>query len=179
MFAQQVYKIIYRDLHMWITMKTLRVRDLMNTQVITVKPTDTLRQAIIKLAVDNVTGAPVVDNRNHVVGFISENDVLKLILEYQDLLTDGIESHNLLSVPMDGEITDDKVAEANRAISETKVGDIMARNVLYTTTDAEIVESLKVMMKLNVNRLPVLEQGVLVGTLSRSDIIFFIYKKKV
>ena len=35
------------------------------------------------------------------------------------------------------------------------------------------------MMKLGVGRLPVLEQGVLVGTISRSDIIFYIYKKKI
>ena len=38
-------------------MVQLRVRDLMTTQVITVKPTDTVRQAVIKMALDNVTGS--------------------------------------------------------------------------------------------------------------------------
>ena len=38
---------------------------------------------------------------------------------------------------------------------------------------------LRMMMKMDVNRLPVLEQGILVGTVSRSDVIFAIYKKKV
>ena len=60
-----------------------------------------------------------------------------------------------------------------------KVEDIMVRSTLYTTPDAEIVEALRMMMKMDVNRLPVLEQGILVGTVSRSDVIFAIYKKKV
>ncbi len=160
-------------------MKALRVRDLMTTQVVTVRPTDTLRQATIKFAVDNITGAPVVDNRNHIVGMITENDVLELILKYQEKLQSDTTFHNLLAIPMDGEIADEKVAQANKAISDMTVETIMTRSILTTTPDAEIVEALKVMMKLNVNRIPVLEQGVLVGTISRSDIIFYIYKKKV
>ncbi|MDY0225170.1 MAG: CBS domain-containing protein [Candidatus Methanomethylophilaceae archaeon] len=160
-------------------MKALRVRDLMTTQVVTVRPTDTLRQATIKFAVDNITGAPVVDNRNHIVGMITENDVLELILKYQEKLQSDTTFHNLLAIPMDGEIADEKVAQANKAISDMTVETIMTRSILTTTPDAEIVEALKVMMKLNVNRIPVLEQGILVGTISRSDIIFYIYKKKV
>lgn len=160
-------------------MKELRVRDLMTTQVLTVKPTDTIKRATIKFAVDNVTGAPVVDNRNHVIGMITENDILGLILKYQDKLDREMNPNSLLSIPMDGESSDPGIAEANRAISEMKVEDIMVRSVLSTSPDEKIVQALKKMMQLNVNRVPVLEQGVLVGILSRSDIIFYIYKKKV
>ena len=160
-------------------MNELRVRDLMTTQVVTVKPTDTLRRATIKFAVDNVTGAPVVDNRSHILGIITENDILGLILKYQDELDKNSDHHSLLSRPMDGDISDELVATASKSISEMKVEDIMTRSVLTTTPDAEIIEALKNMMRLNVNRLPVLEKGVLVGTISRSDIIFYIYKKKV
>ena len=160
-------------------MVQLRVRDLMTTQVITVKPTDTVRQAVIKMALDNVTGAPVVDNRNHVLGVISQTDILQLILKYQDKLDEEIHSEHLLSQPMD---TDNKSADMtliNKEFSGMKVEDIMVRSTLYTTPDAEIVEALRMMMKMDVNRLPVLEQGILVGTVSRSDVIFAIYKKKV
>jgi CBS domain-containing protein len=161
-------------------MTELRVRDLMTTQVLTVKPTDTIKRATIKFAVDNSSGAPVVDNRNHVVGIITENDVLTLILKHQEKLDkDPNTNSSLLSLPMDGVTADEALTEANRAISEMKVEDLMTRTVLTTSPDEKIVEALKKMMKLNVNRLPVLEKGILVGTLSRSDIIFYIYKKKV
>ncbi|MCL2031733.1 MAG: CBS domain-containing protein [Methanomassiliicoccaceae archaeon] len=160
-------------------MTELRVRDLMTTQVLTVKPTDTIKRATIKFAVDNTTGATVVDNRNHVIGVITENDVLGLILRYQDKLDRDTSPHSLLSLPMDGVTADPALAEANRAISEMKVEELMTRTVLTTSPDEKIVEALKKMMQLNVNRLPVLEKGVLVGAISRSDIIFYIYKKKV
>jgi CBS domain-containing protein len=161
-------------------MKELRVRDLMTTQVLTVKPTDTVKRATIKFAVDNVTGAPVVDNRNHVIGLITEFDILSLIMKYQDKLDkDPTTTQSLLSLPMDGDVADPALAEANNAISEMKVEDIMTRSVLSTSPDEEIVGALEKMLKLNVNRLPVLEKGVLVGILSRSDIIFYIYKKKI
>ncbi len=158
-------------------MSQLRVRDLMTTEVITVRPTDTIRQAVIRMAIDNVTGAPVVDNRNHILGIVSQTDILKLILKYQDKL-DKEGSGHLLTAPMDVNGSIDAVNLANKAISEMKVEDLMVRSTLVTTPDAEIIEVLKTMMKLDVGRLPVLEQGVLVGTISRSDIIFYIYKKK-
>lgn len=158
-------------------MSQLRVRDLMTTEVITVKPTDTIRQAVIRMAIDNVTGAPVVDNRNHVLGIITQTDILKLILRYQDKLDKEGGGH-LLGVPMDVSGSPDAISSANKEISEMKVEDLMIHSTLFTTPDAEIIEVLRVMMKLDVGRLPVLEQGVLVGTISRSDIIFYIYKKK-
>jgi CBS domain-containing protein len=158
-------------------MSQLRVRDLMTTEVITVKPTDTIRQAVIRMAIDNVTGAPVVDNRNHVLGIITQTDILKLILRYQDKLDKEGGGH-LLGAPMDVTGSPDSISSANKEISEMKVEDLMIHSTLFTTPDAEIIEVLRVMMKLDVGRLPVLEQGILVGTISRSDIIFYIYKKK-
>ena len=159
-------------------MSQLRVRDLMTTQVITVKPTDTVRQAVIRMAVDNVSGAPVVDNRNHVLGMVSQTDILKLILRYQDKLDEDEAGHHL-NTPLDTSASSQDVNIANKEISDKKVEDIMVKSTLVTTPDAEIIEALKVMMKLGVGRLPVLEQGVLVGTISRSDIIFYFYKKKI
>ncbi|MCQ2079187.1 MAG: CBS domain-containing protein [archaeon] len=150
----------------------------MTTQVITVRPTDTIRHAVIRMAVDNVTCAPVVDNRNHVLGILSQTDILKLILRYQEKL-DAEGAGHLLSAPMDTSASSEAMALAQKEISEMKVQDIMVRSTLCTTPDAEIIEALKAMMKLDVGHLPVLEQGVLVGTISRSDIIFYIYKKKI
>jgi len=160
-------------------MKELKVRDLMTTEVVKLNPTDTIKSATIKFALENVTGAPVVDRRNHVIGMISENDILHLILKYQDWLENDITHHDLLASHMDVESADDKVAEAVKKISEMTVEKVMTRTVLSTTPDGDIVRVLKDMMRMDVNRLPVLEKGILVGIISRSDIIFSIYKRKV
>ena len=41
------------------------------------------------------------------------------------------------------------------------------------------MEVLRSMIDMGINRLPVLEKGVVVGIITRGDIIFALYKKKV
>ncbi len=159
-------------------MSKLKVRDLMTTQVVTLKPDDTVKKAVIKFALDNISGAPVVDNRNHLLGILSENDILNLILEYQDKLGKENPDDIMLNYPMDSAMEDGKLKSISDEISNMVVSDIMKRTVLTTTPDTAIMEVLKAMIGMNVNRLPVIEKGVLVGIISRGDIIFALYKKK-
>jgi CBS domain-containing protein len=158
-------------------MTQLKVRDLMTTQVVTLKPGDTVKRATIKFAVDNISGAPVVDNRNHLVGILSEDDILNLIVRRQEKM--GAGGGKMLSYPMDSEIDNVALQDAADEVSNTKVEDIMTRSVLTTTPDAVIVDVLKAMLERKINRVPVLEKGVLVGIISRGDIVFHIYKRKV
>ena len=78
-----------------------------------------------------------------------------------------------------GHLTDKAIEAAPSGPSKKTVEDIMVRTLITTTPDARIIEVLKMMMQSDIGRVPVLEQGVLVGTVSRSDIIFALYKKKV
>lgn len=64
-------------------------------------------------------------------------------------------------------------------ISNKPVSEIMTRTVLTTSPDASIMEVLRSMIDMEVNRLPVLEKGVVVGIITRGDIIFALYKRKV
>ena len=83
-------------------MSKLKVRDLMTTQLVTLQPTDTVKKAAIKFAVDNISGAPVVDNRNHLLGILSENDILNTILKYQIALDDENHDSVILTYSMEG-----------------------------------------------------------------------------
>ncbi len=159
-------------------MSKLKVRDLMTTQVVTLKPDDTVKKAVIKFALDNVSGAPVVDNRNHLMGILSENDILGLILDYQDKLEEDNPDDVMLNYPMDSAMEDGKLKSISDEISNMVISDIMKRTVLTTSPDTTIMEVLRAMIEMKVNRLPVVEKGVLVGIISRGDIIFALYKKK-
>ena len=155
-------------------MSKLKVRDLMTTQVVTLKPEDTVKKAVIKFALDNVSGAPVVDNRNHLLGILSENDILGMLLKYQEELDEV-----MLNYPMDSGMEENSTLKSiSEEISNTSVSDIMTRTVLTTTPDTTIMEVLSAMLEMKVNRLPVVEKGVVVGIISRGDIIFALYKKK-
>ncbi|MDR0778294.1 MAG: CBS domain-containing protein [Methanomassiliicoccaceae archaeon] len=159
-------------------MVKLHVRDVMTTQVVTLKGTDTIKQATVQFALHNISGAPVVDEDKHLIGILSETDILELVMKYQNQLHIEHPSLYMLESPMDDAIGDEDLKKANDAISKTLVKDIMTRMILTTTPDAMIADITKEMIRLNINRVPVLEKGVLVGIISRGDIIFSIYKKK-
>ena len=161
-------------------MSKLKVRDLMTTQLVTLQPTDTVKKAAIKFAVDNISGAPVVDNRNHLLGILSENDILNTILKYQIALDDENHDSVNLTYSMDSPTeTDDILKKVSEEISNLEVSAIMTRTVLTTTPDTTIMEVLRAMIEMKVNRVPVVEKGVVIGIISRGDIIFALYKRKV
>ncbi len=151
----------------------------MTTQVITLLGNDTVKDATITLAVDNLSGAPVVDDDFHLVGILSECDILKLIVKFEDRLNIENPVLHLLAFPMDAKIEDPQLKAAAEKFSEMKVADLMIKDVITTTPDAEIVDVLRIMIEKDVNRIPVLEKGVLVGIVTRGDIIFSIYKRKI
>lgn len=161
-------------------MPKLKVRDLMTTDVVTLQPTDTVKKAAIKFAVDNISGAPVVDSRNHLLGILSENDILNLLYRYQVALDKDREGSVMLNNSLDSDSEDDDELKAiSKEISNLEISNIMVRTVLTTSPDASIMEVLKSMMEMEVNRVPVIEKGVVLGVISRADIIFALYKKKV
>jgi len=160
-------------------MTKLRVRDLMTTEVATLQPTDTIKRAAIKLGVENVSGAPVIDNKNHLLGFVSEVEILKLIDKYQARLDKEADGRSLLEYSMDAKAEpDENLKKIMDDISSTEISSVMIRSVMVTSPDAPIMEIMRTMLELGINRIPVLEKGVLVGIISRGDITFALYKKK-
>ena len=159
-------------------MGQFRVRDIMTTDLVTLSPNNTIREATIRLAVENISGAPVVDENYRMVGILSGNDILELIMKYDRKMGDDLEDH-MLSSYMDADVKDPKLKKVAEEISNTKVSDIMTRTVLSTTPDANIIDLLRSMINMDISRVPVLEKGVLIGIVSRADIIFSIYKKKI
>jgi CBS domain-containing protein len=53
------------------------VSDLMTTAVITMKPDDTLDAADAEMKLAGIRHIPVVDDRNHLVGILSDRDILR------------------------------------------------------------------------------------------------------
>lgn len=161
-------------------MSKMKVRDLMTTQVVTLKADETVKKAVLKFALDNISGAPVVDGRNHLLGILSENDILNMIMNYQIKLDDEKSDAEMLTYSMDSSNEpDEKLRRISEEISNKPVSELMTRTVLTTSPDATVMEVLRLMIEMKINRLPVLEQGVVVGIISRGDIIFALYKRKV
>lgn len=68
----------------------LSVKTVMNTNVITVTEDTSIYEALRLLSEKRISGMPVVDNNNSVVGILSEKDVLRILLD------DNVGSNNVV-----------------------------------------------------------------------------------
>jgi CBS domain-containing protein len=149
----------------------MKVKDAMNRDVITCKPGDSLSTLVDLFKNKHISGMPVVENEK-VVGIVSEIDLLKLFktpeVSEEMLLPSPFE---IIEMPIRSLIRYEEFKKALDDIRMKPVKDIMKKNVYSISPDSSLEDASSMMVKHRVNRLPVIENGKLIGILVRSDII--------
>lgn len=120
----------------------------MNTSVITIGPDEDILEAMRMMALNNITGLPVVNDDGALVGIITEKDILVLLCNNLD------------------------EAGADREVG--KVGDFMTRNIICFHPEDSLNDVAECLSTNNFRRVPILDKGKLVGILSRRDVIRYI-----
>ena len=140
----------------------LQIRDVMSRPALTVHPTTPLKEVARLLLEHRISGLPVVDSVGTVLGAVSEADLL--------LKEQGPEhvSHRHFARLL-GESAETRAHLAK--LDATTAGDAMSTPAITITGDRPIAEAAAVMSSRAVNRLPVVDDGVLVGVVSRADLI--------
>lgn len=139
----------------------MHVCDLMDSKVLTVRPESNLPEAYNYMLENNARGVCVVTSDGQIAGFISEGDLIRAT----------IPSATDIAI-YDTIITDKELPEQMvRNLRYTKVEDIMSSNIVTIGSDEPILNALALLHVHNLKRLPVLENGELVGTISRGDIL--------
>ncbi|VAV96627.1 CBS domain protein [hydrothermal vent metagenome] len=136
----------------------MHVLDAMTTDVLTIGPDDSLKGAARLMLARGVSGLPVIDVDNKLVGIVTEADFVRQEAER------SLHSRRRLLATVFGD------GDA-REHGET-VRDVMTASPLVVTADARIVEAARVMNERGVKRLPVVDsEGSLIGIISRADIV--------
>ncbi len=149
----------------------MNVREAMNTEVITCKPGDPVSKLAEMFKKHHISGMPVVENEK-VVGIVSETDMLRLF-KAPDVSSDMFlpSPFEIIEMPIRGLIRFEEFKKSFEDIHMKPVRDIMKKKVYSVSPDISLEEASGMMVKYDVNRLPVIENGKLVGILARSDII--------
>jgi CBS domain-containing protein len=129
----------------------------------TVSCEDTLEQAVKKFIDCRTSGLPVVDEEKHIVGFISDGDVLRYI-EKQDLRLDA----ELYSAVFPD--TENFTTKAKKLL-QMSVMEIASKHIISAPRDMPLLKVCRLFTERRLNKLPVTQDGVLVGTISRGDIM--------
>ncbi|MGA8536320.1 MAG: CBS domain-containing protein [Thermoplasmata archaeon] len=145
------------------------VGDIMIRDVVTVAPTATLRTAALLLSHKRISGMPVVGEDGKVLGVLSEKDIVRVLQQGGGLVLPG-GLFDLLLEPSEAR-QKDMLARCHRVLADTEVKAAMtspAQTILPTTPT---VEAIRRMLSSQINRLPVVENGRLVGIVTRRDVL--------
>jgi CBS domain-containing protein len=117
----------------------MKIEKLMTKNVITLSADASVYDAVKRLNKNKIGCLVVVDN-SHIVGILTERDLLERVLE------------------------------KCKNPKETKVSEIMTRHVITGKPDMELSDATKVMFKNKVKKLPIIEKNRLVGIVTLTDI---------
>jgi CBS-domain-containing membrane protein len=153
-----IYGIALRHARERVARKIL-VGDVMTRDVVAVKKYDDIQVAATLMSENRISGLPVVDAGNLVLGVVSEADILAMA---------GIkEGHNFKDILR--HILGEPLPERKTG---HLVGDIMSSPAITTGPDVEIKEVARILDDRRIKRLPVVDKGErLIGIISRADIV--------
>ena len=135
----------------------LSVRDIMTEQPRTVTADTPLRDAAQDMVRAGIGGLPVVDEQRRVIGMLSERELMRHMLSaYLQGGSSGTGATSTKTPP-----------PAARRL----VRDVMTRQVLCVSPDQPLAEVASIMTSKDVDRVPVVHGGQLVGLLTRGDIV--------
>jgi CBS domain-containing protein len=131
----------------------MRVKDVMSSPVFTVEQTSTVEAAAALMTARSVTALPVLDEGGALVGMVGESDLLW---------------HR---VPADPTVYLRPLPDPDPVQRPGMVVEVMSPYPVTTRPDADVAEVAAAMLECDVRSIPVLDDGDLVGIVSRRDIL--------
>jgi CBS domain-containing protein len=136
------------------------VRDVMTTGVLTAFPTDTVRSVVVKMLSRHCGAIPVIDQQHNLIGLVALRDVMiPLFPNLGDYIHDNVHSRDFA-----------EMEEGYPGVLKKKVEEVMSRNLLTVVPSTPILEAASYMGMKNFRRIPVAENGKLMGMVSIGDI---------
>ncbi len=120
------------------------VADYMTTKLVTFTPGQSILEVMEAFAKYKISGGPVLDDNGFLVGIVSEADCMKQISESRYF---------------------------NQPIMDKSVERFMTKEVETIPHDISIFDAAGIFARHNRRRLPVMKNGILVGQISRKDIV--------
>lgn len=143
------------------------VADIMERDVVTVLPEDSVETLLRTLREHELPGVPVVNGGGRCIGIVTESDLV-LRDEEEDL-------HLPLQIELFGGTVFlgpvKRFEERFKKAIAAKVEDMMTRDPITVAPDTDIHEAARLIVEHRHNRLPVVEHGRLVGVVTRLDVL--------
>lgn len=151
------------------------VKDVMSTDIITIKPENTLIELLEKYEKFRHHTLPVVNELGDLVGLVDLTDIMKFFMPHSPSLTRLLKAahfyHGQEADILETEITED-------LISDMKVENIMSNNIITIESYESIAVARSLMVSHDIRYMPVIDNHRLVGVITLSDIIMGLFKNR-
>ena len=138
----------------------MKVRDVMTTEVVIVEPGESLKEVARLMVERRISGVPVVDGEGRVLGVVSEGD----------LLVKERGARRIRGGPLAWLVDPVEVGDRIR-LGARVAGEAMTSPALTIAPSRPLSAAAEMMLAQRVNRLPVLQDGRLVGIVTRADLV--------
>ena len=140
----------------------MKVKEIMAKDVTSISPEISGQEALDLLQEMQISGLPVIDAQNNLVGMFTEKDILSYILpSYIENVGRFVYQENSKTIKI-------KFGK----LSKIKVSQLMRKDIITTTEDTALCEAARVMLTQKARRIPVVDKsGKVVGIVARGDIL--------
>lgn len=138
----------------------------MNTASVSLSTEATLKEAIVIFSEEDTSGAPILDSENTVVGFLSTGDIMKYLGDIessQSTVSTSVSVYRLF----DEEDFKGRVSD----LLDLKVMDIATKKVIGISPDTSLEKACTILAQNKIKKIPVIEEGKLIGVISRKNVI--------
>ncbi len=140
----------------------MQAKDIMTVDVITARPDTPVEEVARILLNRRISGVPVIDVNGHVIGIVSEGDLMRR--PESDTLRQRSWWLGLVSFPNEQAVRYVKTHGRNAEA-------VMTRDVLTITEETPAREIAEILESRHIKRVPVVRQGKIVGIVSRADLL--------
>jgi CBS domain-containing protein len=139
----------------------MSVREVMTTHPARIRYDANLHEAAELVAMSGVSDLMVVDDASNFVGVLSEGDILRAALpDIEEILDEGGSLNTAFGIFL----------HKARNLSDLPITPLVIQEPIVVDPDDHVAKATTVLIDRQIRNLPVVKNGVLVGTVSRGDI---------
>jgi len=145
------------------------VKDIMTTVVKTARPDTAVKEIASLMCFNKISGVPVVNEDDHLVGILSEKDILHCMFpDIGEVMSEGSGARDF-----------EKLEGNYQDAMNKKVSDLMTTTVAAVSGDIPVLKAASMMWLKKIRRIPVTEGEKLIGIISMGDVHKAIFQENL
>ena len=146
------------------------IEQIMKRDVYTLPEDATVLEAMQLLVNSHISAAPLVDAAGKPTGFISDGDIMRYLSKRGQMIMDPVV---MIVQTVDAYADHKDYAHKLEHLMSMKASDIGAKGIIGVNVHADLPEVCRVLGENHLKKVPVLDNGIIVGVINRSDITHF------